>query len=177
MRDLAQAVGIKGSSIYNHFLGKEEILVRISLDGMRAFYEGAVACVENLEDVEERLRALIQWQVHSETDYPYAARVSDAHIDALNPEGRRDLLQLRDAFEQLLTDVLIEGQDQGRWALSSPRVICLGIIGMCKIDAWYKESGSLTVEQIGDIYASFVLNALLSGGAAHPIPPVAEISP
>lgn len=162
MRALAEQVGIKGSSIYNHFSDKQAILVRISLDGMREFYEGALERVEGVDDVQERLRALILWQVAAETRDPYAARITDEQTNALSPKSRKQLIALRDDFEALFDDALGEGQTQGIWHLSHPRVITLGIINMCKIDNWYNKKGPLTSDQIGDIYATFILRALTS---------------
>ena len=162
MRALAEQVGIKGSSIYNHFPGKQEILVRICLDGMRDFYEEALRRIEGVDDVQERLRALLVWQVVSETRDPYTALISDAQMRALKPRSRKQLIALRDDFEALIDDALIEGRAQGMWQLSHPRVIRLGLIGMCKVDHWYNKQGPLTPEQIGDIYATFILQALTS---------------
>jgi AcrR family transcriptional regulator len=162
MRDLATGVGIKAASLYNHFPGKQAILVRICLDGMREFYEGAFARIEGVDDVRERLRALIVWQVVSETRYPYSARIADGQMNALSPRNRKRLLILRDGFEALIDEVLDEGAAQGIWQIPHPRVIALGIISMCKIDSWYNSKGPITPEQIGDIYATFVLQALTS---------------
>jgi AcrR family transcriptional regulator len=162
MRDLATGVGIKAASLYNHFSGKQAILVRICLDGMEEFYDGALTRIEGVDNVRERLRALIVWLVVSETRYPYAGRIADEQMNALSPRSRKRLLMLRDAFEALIDDVLDEGQTMGIWQISHPRVIALGIIGMCKIDSWYNNKGPFTPEQIGDIYATFILQALTS---------------
>jgi TetR/AcrR family transcriptional regulator, cholesterol catabolism regulator len=164
MRELAAEVGIQAPSLYNHFpQGKEEILIRICLDVARDFYEGALSISERLVDVSERLRELICWQVVYEAEHPYSARVADAHVDTLNPHIRRQFIQLRDAYEQLIYATLLEGHRQRIWRLSHPRVMCVGIVNMCKIDAWYKDDGPLSAQQIGDLYATFTLRALESG--------------
>lgn len=160
MRALAKGVGIEASSLYHHFSDKQAILVRICLDGMQGFYQGALERIEGVEDVRERLRALIVWQVVSETRYPYAGRIADEQMHALNPKSRKQLIALRDDFEALIDDLLGEGQTQGIWHLSHPRVIRLGLIGMCKVEHWYDKKGALTAEQIGDVYATFILQAL-----------------
>ena len=142
MRDLAEQVGIKAASLYNHFSGKQEILVRICLAGQREFLEGATLCLEGLDDVRKRLRTLIVWQVGFEAQNPYKARVADAQLAALNPVSRREVIEVRDAYERLLTSVLVEGNDAGYWRIENPRVICMGIIGMCKVRHWYRNSGA-----------------------------------
>jgi AcrR family transcriptional regulator len=164
-RDLAEAVGIKESSLYKHFASKQAILVRICLDGMQGFYQGALDRIEGVDDVRDRLRALIVWQVVAETRYPYAGRIADEQMHALNSKNRKQLIALRDDFEALIDDLLGEGQTQGIWHLSHPRVIRLGLIGMCKVEHWYNKKGLLTPEQIGDIYAIFILQSLTSTAA------------
>jgi AcrR family transcriptional regulator len=165
MRDLASDVGVKAASLYNHFPGKQDILVRLCLDGMREFYDGALGCIEGLSDIRDRMRALIVWQVMAETRDPYASRVSDEQMNALNPKSRKELIKLRKAFERLISDLLDEGQAMGVWQMPNQRIVCLGIISICKVDSWYAKSGPLTPEQIGDIYATFVLRALESSKA------------
>lgn len=165
VRALAKEVGIKESSVYNHFASKQDILVRICLDGMAEFHYGALERLEGVDDVRERLRALIRWQVIAETRDPYAARITDEQMTALSPKSRKQLIALRDDFEALIDDVLGEGETQGIWHLPHPRVITLGIINMCKIDNWYNKKGPLSSDHIGDVYATFILRALTSTAA------------
>jgi AcrR family transcriptional regulator len=160
MRDLAEGVGIRAASLYNHFSNKQEILVRLCLTSQRDFLDGAVLSLEGVEDVRERLRTLVLWQVTAEAQHPYKARVVDAQLHALNRVSRRKVIKLRDAYDDLLTSILVEGNEQGYWRTDEPRVICMGIIGMCNISAWYRDNGSLTPEEISERYATFLLDAL-----------------
>jgi AcrR family transcriptional regulator len=164
MRDIAKGVGIEAPSIYNHFDDKQAILVRICLDTMREFHAGALECVDGMDDPGQRLRTLINWQVRFEASHPYTARVADAQLTALDSVTRREVIEVRDAYEQLLTSILGEGNEHGYWQIEDARVICMAIIGMCRVNAWYHDGGALTPEQIGDRYATFVLEGL-SGGS------------
>jgi AcrR family transcriptional regulator len=164
VRALAKVVGIKESSVYNHFADKQEILVRLCLSSQREFLDGAVASLEGVDDVRERLRSLVLWQVTLEAQHPYKARVVDAQLDALNAVSRGQVIELRDAYDDLLTSILIDANEEGCWHIDDPRVMCMGIIGMCKINAWYRHSGSLTPEEIGERYTRFVLDALNASG-------------
>jgi AcrR family transcriptional regulator len=161
-RALAKGVGIEASSLYNHFLNKQAILVRICLDTMREFHVGALERIEGIDDPAQRLRTLINWQVRFEASHPYTARVVDAQVEALNPKSRNELIELRDAYEELFTRALIAGRERGVWRVEHPRIITVGIVSMTKIDPWYREDGPLSPEQIGDIYFTFILDALES---------------
>ncbi len=165
MRDLATGVGIKAASFYNHFSSKQEILMRVCTEGTQAFYDGAITRVEGLEDARERLRALIVWQVSYDARNRYSARVADAQLDALNPQSRADVIEIRDAYDRLLSEVLMAGQEQGHWRIDSLEIVRLGIVGLCTgVYVWYRESGPLTPEEIGEIYASLVLDGLVGSG-------------
>jgi AcrR family transcriptional regulator len=166
MRDLAEAVGIKASSFYNHFESKQDILVRLCLTSQRDFLDGAVLSLDGVDDVRERLRTLVLWQVTHEAQDPYKARVIDAQLDALNPVSRRQVIELRDAYDDLLKSILIDGNEEGCWRVDDPRVMCMGIIGMCNISGWYRDSGTLTPEEIGERYAGFLLDALNASSRA-----------
>ena len=164
MRDIAAGVGIKAGSLYNHFPSKEEILVRICDETIGALHSGAEERVAGLEDVEERLRALIVWHVEFHATNRHAARVTDGQLHALDADKRSTVIELRDAYERLLKDVLREGVDSGRWVVEDLTVVAIGIATMCtEVDAWYREDGPLTATHIGEIFATFVLNGLRGG--------------
>jgi AcrR family transcriptional regulator len=162
IRALADEVGIKESSVYKHFKGKQAIFVRICLDTMREFHTGALQCLEGVDDPAQRLRILIDWQVRFEAGHPYTASVADGQLEALNLRSRNELIELRDAYEDMIAGTLIAGREGCGWRVEHPRIITLGIVSMTKIDPWYRKDGPLSAEQIGDIYFTFILHALTS---------------
>ncbi len=174
MRDLAAGVGIKAASLYNHFASKQEILVRICLDETREFYEGALERIDGVDDVRERLRALIVWRIWFDSHKRYRARVANGQLDALNRKSRKQAIAIRDTYEQLFQEILLEGQEQGLWQLEHPRIIRMGILTLCaSVDEWYRDSGPLSSHEVADIYATFILSAL-DGYRAGALPAPAE---
>jgi AcrR family transcriptional regulator len=165
MRDIAAGVGIKAGSLYNHFPSKEEILLRICDDTIGALHGGADERLEGIDDIEERLRALIVWHVEFHASHRHAARVTDGQLHALDADKRAHVIELRDAYERLLKELLAEGVREGRWVVEDLTVVAIGIATMCtEVDAWYREDGPLTPTQIGEIFAEFNLNGLRGGG-------------
>jgi TetR/AcrR family transcriptional regulator, cholesterol catabolism regulator len=165
MRDIAARVGIKAGSLYNHFPGKQDILLRISLQTTRELYDGAIARLEGVEDVEAALRAYIEWHVEFHATNRLASRVADGQINALSDENRKAVVEIRDAHEQLFKDLLRRGVEEGRWNPADERVISIGVLTMCtEVDAWFRDDGPLTAEQVGSIYADFILRGLRGDG-------------
>jgi AcrR family transcriptional regulator len=161
MREIATGVGIKAGSLYNHFPGKHDILVRIGQEATRPLYEGALARLEGVEDVEDQLRELVRWHVVYHCERRRPCRVIDTQLHALEPEHRSALIELRDAYEGLLRDILERGRDEGRWDVDEVEVVSIAIHTMCtEVDAWYRDGGRLSPEAIAATYADFIRNGL-----------------
>jgi AcrR family transcriptional regulator len=171
MREVAAAVGIKAGSLYNHFPGKEDLLFRIASGTMEELLEGGRSAIEPLHRPASRLRALVVWHVVYHAEKRFRARVADEQLHALGAERRAAVVRVRDAYTQLFKDVLDAGRDTDGWIVPSTAVVTFGIGGMCTfVDTWFREDGLLTAEEIAEIYADFVLNALRRGArepAAH----------
>jgi AcrR family transcriptional regulator len=164
MRDIAAGVGIKAGSLYNHFPGKHDILVRVSRETVEERHAGAVARLEGVDDAEERLRALIIWHVEFHATNRHAARVSDGQLHALDDENRAAVIGLRDAYERLWKGILHAGVSEGRWVVEDETVVANGIASMCtEVDVWYRDDGPLPPARIGEIFANFILSGLRGG--------------
>jgi len=161
MRDIAAGVGIKAGSLYNHYAAKQDILLRICLKTSRALYEGACNAIEGIEDVGELLRAFIVWHVSFHGEHRHASRVTDLELRSLDAAARATVVEIRDKHENLLRTILARGLAEGRWRSQNIRIISIGIATMCtEVDAWYRDDGPLTPQQIGEIYADFIGNGL-----------------
>jgi AcrR family transcriptional regulator len=166
MRDIARAAGMKAGSLYNHFEGKQELLLRICEDTVRELFDGALERLEGVEGVERRLRVFVLWHVEYHARHRFQARVADEQLHALDPDNRALVVELRDRYETLLQELVGAGRDLGGWRVSHVGVVSSAIATMCtQVDAWYRPDGELTPEQIGAIYADFVLAALRGDGA------------
>jgi hypothetical protein len=124
-------------------------------------YEGTVAALDGVEDVEEQLRALIVHHVTFHTEVRQGCRVTDTQLHCLEPANRAAVVEVRDAHEQILRDILRRGAKQRRWRSQDIRVISIGIETMCtEVDAWYRPDGPLEPKQIAKIYADFIRRGL-----------------
>jgi AcrR family transcriptional regulator len=164
MREVAGAVGIKAGSLYNHFGGKEDLLVRIAQGTMEELLDGGRRVIAGHDSPRDRLRALLVWHVVYHAQHRLKARVADEQLHAISSARREDVLRARDAYTQLFRDLLGEGRDRHGWQVPSIPVVTFGIGGMCThVDAWYREDGPLEPEAIAAIYAGFVLRGLGDG--------------
>lgn len=164
MREIAAGVNIKAGSVYNHFDSKQELLNEVSLATTQSLYEETAVSVEGVSDVEDQLQAFVKAHVEFHAHERLAARVTDEQLHALEPANRKRVLKVRDAHEKMFRDILVHGAKTRKWKVEDPVVIAFAILTMCtQVDVWYREDGRLSPEQIGEMFARFILSGLRNG--------------
>jgi len=120
MRDLARMVGIRESSLYNHFRGKEEIL-KAALDYQIEGFEKAVLALEGIRDFPPSGTDLFEiWMIgtqrFTQTIPPLSDQISRIILNEmfLNDSCRHFLLHKmfkarKDLTEQILTGLYSAG--------------------------------------------------------------------
>ena len=167
MRELADAVGIRPASLYNHYRSKQELLFAIAHGTMTALDEGARAAIAAHEQPRERLRAWIVWHVLYHAEHRERAKVADEQLRALDEERRAAVVAARDAYEALVKGLLDAGRDAHGWTVPHRSVLTNAITTMCTgVDGWFREDGPLTAAEAAALYADFVLAGLERGRAA-----------
>ena len=86
MRAIADAVGIRTSSLYYHFESKEEILYSIGLDITRDFVEAHLPILDGPEPAAERLAALVRAHVTFFVRHRLDEMVGKSELRELSPE-------------------------------------------------------------------------------------------
>jgi len=120
MRELGRSVGIKESSIYNHYGSKDEILTAI-LDLFSSKMEGTVLTEE---EIEERISALPPeefWRVGTSkfmetTEDPRIEKISLIVFQEMFREGRARDIALRELFsrqQELVQLIFTKMRDRG----------------------------------------------------------------
>ena len=88
-------------------------------------------------------------------------RVADTELRSMTEEARRAVVELRDAHEELCTDLLRRGARERGWHVAHERVVSIAILTLCtEVDAWFRDDGPLTAAQVGEIYADLIVNGV-----------------
>ena len=161
MRELAEAVGIRPASLYNHCASKQELLFTIAHGTMTELREGAEASIAGQPDARSRLRAWVVWHVTYHALHRERAKVADGQFRALDAERLDAVLAARDAYERLVKGLIDDGVTAHGWIVPHRSVVTNAISTMCTaVDDWFREDGPLSAEQVAAIYADLVLAAL-----------------
>ncbi|MEP6872628.1 MAG: TetR/AcrR family transcriptional regulator [Anaerolineaceae bacterium] len=161
MRQIADGADVRVGSLYNHFTNKEDLLFRIAYETMEEMIAGARTAICDQQDAASRLRAFISFHTTYCVERRFQARVADDFLHLLGMDSRKAVVGLRDEYERMLRSILSDGADAREWLVDEAGLIAFGVVTMITdVRLWYRPDGRLSLEQVADYYATFVLRAL-----------------
>ncbi|EJL04543.1 MULTISPECIES: TetR/AcrR family transcriptional regulator [Pseudomonas] len=151
VRDLASAVGIQSGSIFHHFKSKDEILRAVMEETIR--YNTALmrAALAEAGSVRERVLALIRCELQSIMGGSgEAMAVLVYEWRSLSEQGQRQVLALRDIYEDLWLEVLGQAKEAGyiRGDVFITRRFLTGALSWTT--TWFRVEGSLSLDELAE---------------------------
>ena len=149
MRDLAETVQLKASSLYNHISGKEEILLAICFENANRF-------LNEMEEVEreeikatEKIKKLLSLHIR-------LAMKEVTSITAFNDEWRHlsephlsQFKQIRKEYENRFITIIKAGINNGEIIKTNPTILLHTIFSASRwLYDWYKPDGKLKPSEI-----------------------------
>lgn len=166
MREIAQACGIKASSIYAHLPSKEQLLYDLILmahdehrDRLREALLGAGS------DPADQLRALVTAHVRYHALFAMLATVGNNEMHALSDDKATEIQAIRNADLQVFTDVIERGIKLGRFNCDDP-FLATAIVGSAgiRVAVWfpvakalYPRAKAYSADDVAQAYADFAL--------------------
>lgn len=150
VRDIATVVGIQSGSIFHHFKSKEAILKELMAESVLCFTEKLKAAIDEKDLPADKLLACIkselQFTIGDNTVAAMSVLVSEWRC--LSEPSRKEILALREAYEQLWMTTLAEAKSVG--LISGNEFIVRRFIAGAINWApnWYDASGELTLDQL-----------------------------
>jgi AcrR family transcriptional regulator len=160
MDDIGRFIGVKGPSLYNHLKSKQEILVDIMVTTMQellAQFDKA----NSTGGPPERLREVMAEHVRYHATHPRDVRIGNREIPSLEEPAHELVLSLRNEYERKWRDLIQEGLESGDFSIPSVRVAVYAILEMgIGVAQWYRPDGSLSLDQIAELYAEMASRLL-----------------
>lgn len=161
MRDLAQAVDLKASSLYNHISGKEEILREICFKHAGRFHQELKVIEEKEEFADAKVRALIRLHIQVATE-------DITSITAFNDEWRHltephlsEFIALRREYEHRFRAIIESGIRSGSFKAVNANIALYTIFSAVRwVYDWYQPGKSLSVSQLEEQIAGLLLDGL-----------------
>ncbi|ANW20935.1 TetR/AcrR family transcriptional regulator [Streptomyces clavuligerus] len=157
-RDIAGRAGMSPAALYIHYRTKEELLHRISRIG----HERALEVLETAaarpgtpgERLADAVSSFVRWHAWRHD----TARVVQYELDALSPEHRTEIVELRRRSGAVLRGVLREGVESGEFDVPDLPGTTLAVLSLCiDVARWFNTRGARTPEEVGALYADLVL--------------------
>jgi TetR/AcrR family transcriptional regulator, cholesterol catabolism regulator len=127
-------------------------------DAMHEMTAGARLALEEADGPSSELAALARAHVIYNGKNPLDAYVGDAEIRSLEAANRARIVKLRDAYEQLWTEVIARGVTAGEFQVSDQKLFRIAAIQMCNgVTYWYSPAGPTPLAAVADELAGFAL--------------------
>lgn len=171
MRAIADAVGIRSSSLYHHFPSKNELLRAISLDYVREFVDAQLPELEGGGSPPERLRRLLRSHILYFHEHRLQEAVGLAHLrelGQLEPESYEEVQAVRRRYQHAIQEVVEEGVARNDFLVSDPLIATLEVLGMVNsINTWFRGGGRVTIEDLADEYVAVAVDRILGARPAR----------
>ena len=106
----------------------------------------------------ERLRALVAAYVRCNARMHTTVHVATYEFDALDRRQQRAIVAIRQQVKQLFAACLDDGRASSEFQFRSAQHLRVAIMSLCtSVSQWFSIKGALTPEQLGDLYAEYVL--------------------
>lgn len=159
MRDIAEAVGIKGASLYNHFHSKEEILYAIALQMTKDPQEHLLVLDADGSPVE-RLTTLIDIHIRHLAEHRVEHLVSLRELHALLPEHRAVVTDYRKYYQRRVRDVIAAGARAGQFEVRDAGQSAIAVLDLMNGISWWLRDGQ-DVDQLVSDYTDFAVRGVL----------------
>lgn len=161
VRDIAEALSIKGGSLYSHIESKEDLLWDIVSAAADRFFAAVGPIVEGPLVPIEKLRRLIQAHVQVITSNLEAAAVYSSEWRNLSEERRRSFAARRDRYEELVRSLVGDCIREGTFAAVDEKFATLLILSsMNWVYQWYRSDGPMTPDEIARKLTDMLFNGL-----------------
>ncbi len=164
MRDLARAVNLKASSLYNHISSKEEILKDICFENAHRFLEGMKEVESMPGTAAGKVEALLRLHIRTATG-------DAASVMAFNDEWRHltephlsEFMALRKDYEGRFLNILKTGMRSGQFQDTEPVIALHTIFSSIRwLYDWFQPGKKLTASEVEENIINMLMEGLKKG--------------
>jgi AcrR family transcriptional regulator len=161
MKDIAEKLGVRAPSLYNHVASKQDMLFAI----MDTAMDRAIAALEEtlagVADVSEQLRRAAESLVLDFLRYPAEVTVCNNEVRSLEAGNRLAIVAKRDQYGARVRRIIEEGCRTGRFTTRTPRIAAFAVLEMGNsAKSWFRPSGRYSDTYVAREYGEFALRVV-----------------
>ena len=168
LRQVADAVGIKVGSLYNHIKGKDDLLAEMMLsvmDGIDAAVHAALA--GSPDDPVLRFVRAFEAHIRFHAEYSRASFVGNSELRSLEAETLATVLARRAAYENFFRGLVADIAARTDAVVIDPQLQTYALLAMGHhVASWYRPDGPRPLDEIIEVYVELALRQLGVNSAA-----------
>jgi AcrR family transcriptional regulator len=157
LREIAAPIGVKPSALYFHFPSKHALLYELVRIAHEHFYRTLADARDSApkDDAAAALRAVVTAHVAFHATYSLIGMVANQEIRALSPEAAAKIVDIRRDCQDLLEQIIVDGNKSGTFDCPSPPYAMRAIGSMClRVAAWFDPAED-SVDEVAALFADF----------------------
>ena len=141
MRDIAEAVGIKAASIYNHIKSKQELLSELLMEIAIVFTKEMRMIQQTSLDAKQKLERLIALHVRLTIEHTDAIALIAGEWVHLEEEEKLQYVRLRDEYENQFKSIIEQGKAEGLFKQLDTEIILFSTLSTLRwLYSWYSRN-------------------------------------
>lgn len=160
MRDIAQELGIKAASLYNHIKSKQEILAKIMMSLAEDFTSGMETIVVSDDTTVKKLEAVINLHVEITTNNPNGMAALNADWMHLE-EDLEHYFTLREQYENNFKTILTQGVANNEIVDVNIETMMFSILSTLRsLYLWIPKKGDVSPEDLAQDLTKVLLTGI-----------------
>jgi AcrR family transcriptional regulator len=162
VREIVEAAGFTKGALYHYFTSKEEILLEIH-DAFMSYGLARGREIATGNHTPRQALALVMRELLRQVSlYRPHMTIFLQETRLIDFEKYPDHKAKRDEWERIVVDIIERGIASGDFRpVRSTRLLSFGLTGTCVwAYHWYKDDGSMHVDEIADMFVDMMLNGL-----------------
>jgi AcrR family transcriptional regulator len=170
MKDIAQVLGVRAPTLYNHLDSKQDLLRDLMLETIDGLIRVHHEAIGTTSDVREQLRRAMEAHVTFHAQNRGEVRVLSAEMPSLEEPARSEVLAKHRAYWTAWQELVERGVAEGRFQVRWPEVATAAMLEMgTGLSPWSQEDSQLSPSQIAYWHGDMALR-LVGATVNEPAP-------
>jgi AcrR family transcriptional regulator len=161
MKDIAETLGVRAPSLYNHVTSKQDILFATMDKAMDRALDAQEDALAGVADVAGQLRAATESLVLDFLRNPAEVTVCNTEVRSLDPANRAAIVAKRDRYAGRVRAIIAAGCREGRFQTENPQLAAFAVLEMGNgAKSWFRPSGRYPDTFVAREYGAFALRVV-----------------